>query len=60
MYEKKRRLTISLLSFTFLFLIMTLPDSIYYGFFESKDEYLNQNIGGAQYFASQIKIQSIV
>lgn len=47
LYEKKHRLTISLLSITFLFLIMTLPDSIYYGFFESKDEFLNQNIGGA-------------
>ena len=36
-FKKKRHLTISLVSVTFLFLIFTLPDGIYFAFFKTNN-----------------------
>jgi len=46
-YKKKRRLTISLVIVTFLFPLMTLPNVIFYGFFNDYgDPWLRKYVGG--------------
>lgn len=46
LYQKKRRLTISLIIITFMFLLMSLPSTIFFAFFFGKNPYLDKFIGG--------------